>query len=691
MTKSQTIGARLCLAMLGAGMVLGAVPAMAQTGNPGADRPSDALSRNLRSLAENPKSLHALMGAGKAALELGDPQAAITFFGRAEEQAPGDGRIKMWLGAALVQLHQAQGALKFFGEASTLGAPETEVAAHRGLAYDLLGDPRRAQRDYRLALQSQPSAEVSRRLALSLAISGEREAALRALEGQLLIRDRAAERTKIFVLALTGDPAGAARAVQATMPAQGAAMTPFLERLPALSPSERALAVHFGHFPSHARNLPVPAPNTYASLSPSATTRAGAPDARQSALGAKPAAPAKTPPAQRQAAASEPRSQAPAAAAPQRVASAAPTDPKPKAAPARRPQPSPGAISPWAWSRGVETARRAEPASSKPAAKAPEQQAAATPTPRAAPVQQQQAAAAIPTAPDPARQQSPAPPPAALAQQQPASTVPAATGAAQQLASALSVPATQPVPTPAPPAGPAQQQAAATVAPGFSISSPQPSSAPSSAVAAAQPQQQPVSELAMVEAPAPAAGAVEERGASRLAGIASLIASLPEAAPAEERPAAAPAQATPPAAKPAAKPAVVAPAAKKEAPAKAAAAKEAPAKAAPAKAAVAAKEAPAKKPGAPAEPSRIWVQVAGGADKAALPRELARLKTKAPKLLAARTGWTTPLKATNRLLVGPFKTDKEAQEFVNELRKADLSGFAWTSDAGQKIEKLSAK
>jgi hypothetical protein len=85
------------------------------------------------------------------------------------------------------------------------------------------------------------------------------------------------------------------------------------------------------------------------------------------------------------------------------------------------------------------------------------------------------------------------------------------------------------------------------------------------------------------------------------------------------------------------------------------------------------------------------VQVAGGADKDALPREFTRLKTKAPKALATRTAWTTPLKATNRLLVGPFKSDAEAQAFVNELKKAELSGFAWTSDAGQKIEKLSAK
>jgi hypothetical protein len=136
-----------------------------------------------------------------------------------------------------------------------------------------------------------------------------------------------------------------------------------------------------------------------------------------------------------------------------------------------------------------------------------------------------------------------------------------------------------------------------------------------------------------------------------------------------------------------AKAATVAP--KKEAPPKTqVAAGKTPAKPAAKKETVAEKK-PAAKPAAPAEPKRIWVQVAGGADKAALPREFSRLKTKAPKLLAAKTAWTTPLKATNRLLVGPFKTDAEAQSFVNDLKKASLTGFAWTSDPGQKIEKLS--
>jgi Flp pilus assembly protein TadD len=111
MTKSQTKGARFGIAILGAGLMLSAAPLGAQVGA-FAETPSQALSRHLKSLAANPQSLASLMGAGQAALSLGDAQAALTFFGRAEEIAPRDGRIKMWMGSALVQLQQPQGALK---------------------------------------------------------------------------------------------------------------------------------------------------------------------------------------------------------------------------------------------------------------------------------------------------------------------------------------------------------------------------------------------------------------------------------------------------------------------------------------------------------------------------------------------------------------------------------------------------
>src|SRR5689334_2600944 len=61
-------------------------------------------------------------------------------------------------------------------------------------------------------------------------------------------------RSQAFVLALTGDSAGAARVAAGTGPAGTAeAMAPFLGRLPALSPAQRAMAVHLGIFPSDGR------------------------------------------------------------------------------------------------------------------------------------------------------------------------------------------------------------------------------------------------------------------------------------------------------------------------------------------------------------------------------------------------------------------------------------------------------
>ncbi len=91
---------------------------------------------------------------------------------------------------------------------------------------------------------------------------------------------------------------------------------------------------------------------------------------------------------------------------------------------------------------------------------------------------------------------------------------------------------------------------------------------------------------------------------------------------------------------------------------------------------------------AKAEPARHWVQVAGGADLKALPKAWKAAVADAPAEFRGKQAWTTPLRFTNRLLAGPFKTPAAAQEFVNAIRKKGLSAFAWTSEAGQKIEKL---
>ncbi|OYX49257.1 MAG: hypothetical protein B7Y97_09230 [Sphingomonas sp. 32-66-10] len=91
---------------------------------------------------------------------------------------------------------------------------------------------------------------------------------------------------------------------------------------------------------------------------------------------------------------------------------------------------------------------------------------------------------------------------------------------------------------------------------------------------------------------------------------------------------------------------------------------------------------------AKAEPARHWVQVAGGADLKALPRAWKAAVADAPAEFRGKQAWTTPLRFTNRLLAGPFKTATAAQEFVNAIRKKGVESFAWTSEAGQKIEKL---
>ena len=99
----------------------------------------------------------------------------------------------------------------------------------------------------------------------------------------------------------------------------------------------------------------------------------------------------------------------------------------------------------------------------------------------------------------------------------------------------------------------------------------------------------------------------------------------------------------------------------------------------------------AEKKAARANPPRIWVQVAGGANERDLAKAYAAVKAKAPTVFAGRQAWTTPLRATNRVLAGPFKTDAEARGFVNQLGRNGVSAFTFSSDQGQVIAKLPAR
>ena len=86
------------------------------------------------------------------------------------------------------------------------------------------------------------------------------------------------------------------------------------------------------------------------------------------------------------------------------------------------------------------------------------------------------------------------------------------------------------------------------------------------------------------------------------------------------------------------------------------------------------------------EPARHWVQLAHGGSSN-LGSVFDRLKDKAPKLFAGRAAWIAA-GSPNRLVVGPFASERAAQNFADRLSNEDLTALAWTSEAGQKVEKL---
>jgi hypothetical protein len=203
----------------------------------------------VRTLASDPRDFNALIGAGRAALAVGDAQAAAGFFARADEVNPRSPLPQAGMGAVSVANGEPRGALPYFARAQQLGAPLTDFAVDRGLAYDLMGQQKQAQADYRLALNGADADEARRRLALSLAISGDRAGALEAIAPLTARGDAACGRVRAFVLALTGDSNGAMVAIDKAMPGSWASVSPFLQRLPGLQPGQKAAAVNLGIFP----------------------------------------------------------------------------------------------------------------------------------------------------------------------------------------------------------------------------------------------------------------------------------------------------------------------------------------------------------------------------------------------------------------------------------------------------------
>lgn len=212
--------------------------------------PGQALNAALARLARDPQNSAALVDAGNAALQMGDADAAIGFFTRANQIAPGNGQVKAQIGSATLKAGQPFEAIGWFDQAEAAGADGVAMASDRGLAYDLIGDNAAAQRQYQRALSRGSDEEATRRYALSLAIAGDRRGAEGVLAPQIQRQDRAAWRVRTFMVAILGDTDEAVGIANASMPASLAqGITPYLRYMPRLTPAQQAAAANLGRFP----------------------------------------------------------------------------------------------------------------------------------------------------------------------------------------------------------------------------------------------------------------------------------------------------------------------------------------------------------------------------------------------------------------------------------------------------------
>lgn len=591
-------------------------------------RPPDAADLNsyLARLSTNPRDVAALIGAGEAALALDDPRAATGFFARADAIASGNGRIKAGLGRVMLKLQNPGEALRLFDQAARLGYPDATILADRGLARDMTGDQAGAQRDYQAALQRTPDdAELIRRYASSLGIAGQIDASDKVMQPLFYKSDRAAWRSRVFILAMNNRQAEAQKIAEQTMPPQlAAAMMPYLRKMPYLTPAQKAAAIHFGHFPAQVGTTIaaiVPTPPAPGYSQPVATK--APPPVAVAAAPTSPAQDRRTRRAeqqrQRREATRLARAETPRTATVQPTPAPTPTPtpaPTPSAAPTPQ-QPAPQTVQPT-------PAPTPAPAQVQMVQQTP---GAPAPTQSAPPRQLAAATPQVQGPPAPGLESLDTPRTAAPVASQPATTVPNNATALAQASAPASTPAASPVVQPTPPAPPPQPdpQATRTLADIIrAIDVPEAERRPTVAAV----------DLAEIEKMQAA------RRAERLAAAEKV---------------------------------------KKAAAAKAKAEADAKAK----------KEAEEKKRLAD-NPSRNWLQIATGANKSALAFTLKTLRKKYDEL-APQSAWTASWGRTNRLVVGPFASFTRARTLETKLKGEGADVFAWQSDAGEVVERLSGE
>jgi Flp pilus assembly protein TadD len=204
----------------------------------------------VRRIAQRPTDSFALADAGYAAVKLGDYDAAYNFFTKASALQPSDARIKAGLGIAQVRRENPFEALSLFDEAARLGASDRSFAMDRALAFDLLGNFERAERDYVLAASLGGNDELTLRHAISLSLAGRKDEADRMLIPLLQSENPEAWRARALMLAARGDTKEAGKIASGFLPEREARrMDGYFRNMTRLTAAQQAAAMHFGHFP----------------------------------------------------------------------------------------------------------------------------------------------------------------------------------------------------------------------------------------------------------------------------------------------------------------------------------------------------------------------------------------------------------------------------------------------------------
>lgn len=650
---------------------------------------SQRLSAALTRIARDPRDISALIDAGDAAAAMGDAAAAAGFYRRADEISPANPRIKAGLGRALVLQGKPIEAIALFAEAERGGAG-VDVTADRGLAYDLVGDPLTAQRYYQAALARKEDDEVRRRLGVSMAIAGDATGSDATLMPLLRKQDKPAWRAQAFALAIAGKTKEAVDTVNTILPPTLAqSVTPYLRYMPRLTKAQQAAAVNLGKFPRASEiGRDDPAIAAYVPAGPRVASADAALIPQGRALGAarsrSASAATAVPPAltasQRRARDKATRLARAEAAKAARVA---PPEPMPTIA-----RDSDGELPPLASTSAPQLRTfNTAPAST------PARPVTPTPTPMPTPAQTP-ARASLASAPTPAPTQKPGANTSAAMSQPATPMTPLRSGlnAGTTALAAAPAPGSASVPPAAPTARltlPAASTLASTAAPvaGASASSAAPTPAPTPGFDLARiGNRTPTPPAPASTTPLSLAQAFADLGAPSRAAV-------PVAGAVDVR------SIEPVKPEPIAKPEVAKVDPKKPLAVKDTASAETAAETKKLADAAKAKKTDAKKPEpkkpekkVPSHPSRIWVQIGIGRNEAAIAYDWRKFTKENAALFKGWSASISEMGRTNRILVGPFETQKAATTFVSQAKKANFDGaFVWTSPAGQVVDPLSAK